>query len=129
MADGHSGRALAQIDENTASRLPEDVIDGRKHGLAAEHVLDHVLAMKPDGNLVPAGLAEDECQMLNGVEGRRIGDGFRVADRRLDGESPLALDQALARLPVGDEARDGDDLELLSAGEIDDLLPALDGSV
>src|SRR5207302_11257792 len=86
--------------------------------------------MEPDRHILAlGGVAEDECQMLDAVEGRRIGDGARRSDRRLDRECRLAVDQAFARLAIGYEIGDRDELEPVLAGEFDDLRPALDGPV
>ena len=74
-------------------------------------------------------IAEDEGEMLHRVERRRIGKpralpiGVSTSKRR------LLVDETLARLAIGDEVGDRDDLEAMLAGEGDDLRPALDRAV
>ena len=55
--------------------------------------------------------------MLHAVERRGEGDAARLADRRGNVESLDLLDEPLARLAVGDEIGDRNDLEAMAACE------------
>ena len=69
-----------------------------------------------------ADRAEHEGEMLHAVEGRDIGVAGRLAGLRLDRKGRDALDELLARLPIGDEIGDRDQLEAVRGGEVGDLL-------
>src|SRR5947207_13389351 len=114
----HAGGAFAQIDEDAAAFAPEDIIDRVEHMRTAEDIGDDILAMEPHRDVpAAADVAEDEGQMLDAVERRRIGEATRFADRRVDVELALLIDEALACLAIGDEIGDRDDLEPVLARE------------
>src|SRR5436190_6470054 len=130
VADRHASRSLTQIDQHAGAGALENLIDGLKRAAGAEHIGDNILAMKPDGYVLAAVYgAENQRQMVDAVEGRRISDGAGRPDRRLDRKGGLALDQPLAGLAMGNEVGDGNDGEPVLAREVEYLRATLDGAV
>src|SRR4029079_17109095 len=114
----HARRAFAQIDQDAVAFALEGVVDLVEGVRRAEDIGDDILAVETHGDvLAAADVAEDDGEMLDAVEGCRIGKAAGLADRRIDVELAFLLDQTLARLTIGDEIGDRDYLELVFAGK------------
>ena len=121
----HAGGAVAQHHDDAAA----DLLEARERRVdafpAAEHVGDDVGAMQPRRHVrAVADAPVHQRHVINLVERRHEGIALERADRGLDRELADALDQLLARLPVGDQLVDRNLLELVLLGEGLDLRPA-----
>src|SRR5262247_1110580 len=103
----HTCRPVAQEDDDSATFLLEPLQRQVDRICAAEHVADDVGAMQPRQHILAiTDAAVDEGHMLDGVERCHIGIACECADFALYREFADALDQLVARLPVGDEIGD-----------------------
>ncbi len=119
----HAGGAVPQVDED-APPLPGDALHRRLQGAALEEVGDDVLPVQAHRQAgAVADAAEDEGDVLHGIEGRRVGIAGERPPFRLDRKGGDALDELFAGLPMGDEIGDRDALQVVALGEGGDLVP------
>ena len=128
---GDADGTFAQIDDDAAFGVL-DALQGTRHAAMRriEDIGDGVLLLQADGDVrTGADIAIDHGDVMSGVEGRRIDQRARRADRRLDLAFAHARDQGFALLAIGDEVVDGDDQKLVLLGEGQDVRQALHGAV
>ena len=128
--DGHARGAVAQQHEHASAFGLETRQRLVNCFRAAEHVGDDVGAMQPRQHILAvADAAENEGHVIDRVERREKGVAGQRADLRLHRKLAGALDQLVARLPVGNELRDGDAHEPMAFGEFGELRPVHHGAV
>src|ERR1700722_14460186 len=117
----NSRRAVAQIDERAAP-LGLEAAQNLRDWAGAENIAQDIGPMQTRRHIAPiADRPVDESKMQDRIERRAIGVALKLADRGLDGKVGDPLDQLLARLPIGDEIRDRNALDLVLVGEGLDL--------
>ena len=95
----------------------------RSIGAAAENVAEDVGAMQPRRISRRRRSSRDEGEMHHRIERRPIGVPAKSPIGVLIGVSGDALDQLLARLPIGDQVRHGNAFQFVLVREIGDLRP------
>src|SRR5690606_927554 len=119
-----------EVDQHARTFRAETLVDTPERPAFSEYVVDHVLAMEPREDVAPiADRPVNHGKVLYGIERGCVGNAAGRADGCVDTELRGPLDQSLPRLPVGDQVGDRNDLEIVLAGEGDDLFAALDGTI
>src|SRR5262245_2939178 len=110
---GHTRRPVAQKDDDAATFLLEALQRGVDRSSAAKYVADDVGAMQPRQYvLAVTDAAVDEGHVLDRIERCHVGVACECSDLALHRKFADALDQLVARLPVGNEIGDRDLLSL-----------------
>src|ERR1700722_18284595 len=113
----NSRRAVAQIDER-ATPLGLEAAQNLRDWASAENVAQDIGAVQTRRHVAAiADRSMYEGEMQDRIERRAIGVALKLANRRHDRKARDTLDQLLARLPIGDEIRDRNALDLVLVGE------------